>query len=133
MPKPISDEIAAEPDPAKKEQIRVDAIMAHHGQLVGNRVRDGVYWLTLDTLEEKVGFDGVVIVALTVTITKQNQNVTPPDLNPIAIRRPPMLIADPDGDVVPPGHPGQMYRESPGEALVVTLTDLLAQIKPTLP
>jgi hypothetical protein len=76
-----------------------DAIIALGANAVGRSItRDG-FTITLLTAP-MVGMNGLLQFSCRITRVSDGAVVTPPDLNPVYVRFPPYLVADPTGDVV---------------------------------
>jgi hypothetical protein len=121
----LQDRLQAEPDQAKREQIKLEAINDRLDQFVGRTVTRRNFTMTLTDVQVAPAPSGVPILTLVVKVVNNNNgnDVTPPDLNPILIRNPNILVADPSGEVNLGD--GDRAREDIVEATLDTLRDLL--------
>lgn len=123
--------IAAARDDRERRLLRADAVVAAFpaDDVLGLRMGQRVVTIT----ERPHVVDGAV--QLGVRVMRGTRDVTPPDLNPIRIVNPPVLVPDDAGDVelmattrLPDGTRAQVahrFREDPAEALRRVIADLV--------
>lgn len=123
----LHDRLKAEPDPAKRLQIKAEAINERAFQLVGRTMTRGRFTMTLTSISVAPSAAGPV-VTLTVRIVNDNtgNDVTPSDLNPIVLVNPPILVPDPNGEIeLGDEQNPRPAREDVIESLLSALRDVL--------
>jgi hypothetical protein len=99
MAHPITDSISAVTDARERHRVKARAFAALSGQMGRSvsRTIKGVAWKVTLTTAPKFTDD---LLEFSVRIQRAGVNVTPPDLNPIRVHNPPILVDDPAGDIV---------------------------------
>lgn len=121
----LHDRLRDEPDPAAREQIKLDYYNERADSWVGRTVVRRNFTMTLDDIVVGMTPAGSVMLSCVVSVVNTNTGnvVTPPDLNPIIVVNPGFIVDDPDGEIDLDG--GRHARESLVDAFLGTLTDVL--------
>ena len=98
MTHPISDLMDAETDPILRRRIKTQA-MGILTDMIGQSVDRGAFRITITDLDYYAAHDALRI-RIRVNRISNGNNVTPPDVNPIFVVNPPILIDDAAGDIV---------------------------------
>ena len=97
MTHPISDELVGL-TPQERAAHKA-AAMAAMADMIGASVDRGAFRITITDLDYYPAHDALRI-RIRVNRISNGNNVTPPDVNPIIVVNPPILIDDPAGDIV---------------------------------
>jgi len=97
MAHPITDELVGM-TPAQRRRHKAQA-MAVLNDMIGQSVDRGAFRITLTDLDFFPAHDALRI-RIRVNRISNGNNVTPPDVNPIFVVNPPILVDDPAGDIV---------------------------------
>jgi hypothetical protein len=98
MTHPITDLMEAESDPILRRRIKTQALGILN-DMIGQSVDRGAFRITITDLDYYPAHDALRI-RIRVNRISNGNNVTPPNVNPIIVINPPILIDDPTGDIV---------------------------------
>lgn len=113
----VSDDLAGVTDPRERHRIKCRAFAALTGQ-VGRSIKRGQFTVTLTSAPTFTDD----VLTFSISIERGGQDITPPDLNPIRIVNPPVLVEDPAGPVV---RGGKRFREDLPTALLGIVRELV--------
>lgn len=115
----LRDQLAAIEDPTERARLKGRAFSAL-SSLAGQSWSRGK--LTATIIDGPHVDASERMVSLSVRVTRDGRDITPPDLNPISYVNPPILVPDAAGDV---DRDGQRFREDLRAALLTIVRDTL--------
>jgi len=122
---PITDLLAGR-TPAERHAIKASALAAIGAAMVGQSITRAGWTFTLLSAPIVTAS----LLEFSVGIRRAGKDVTPPDLNPIRIYNPPILVPDPAGDVevvTPKGT--TRFREDLPAATLAIVRDLFSEYR----
>ena len=91
----LRDDLLAQPDPKERHRIKAEAFAA-----LPDRSRAVTRGRFRATLTSRPAVDARGALAFTLRIERDGVDVTPPDLNPVRVVNPPILVPDAAGPIV---------------------------------